>query len=97
MNAGLSGGILGGIIGIIGGLIGTFFSIKNTNGPKEKAFMIKSVVILWVAIIVFLALFFCLPKPYNFLLWIPYIIALPIAILHLNRRQREIREIEKKK
>jgi hypothetical protein len=29
--------------------------------------------------------------PYNFLLWIPYGIALPLAILWCNRRQQRIR------
>jgi len=36
MNTGLIGGIIGGIIGVAGGIIGTYFSIKNTNGPKER-------------------------------------------------------------
>ena len=39
---GLIGGIVGGIIGVAGGLLGTYFSIKNTNGPRERAFVIKA-------------------------------------------------------
>lgn len=97
MNSGLIGGILGAIIGTIGGAVGTFFSIKNTNGPKEKAFMIKCAVVGWIAIIVFLLLLLFLPKPYNYLLWIPYGIALPMAIIYLNKKQRDIREEENKK
>lgn len=89
------GGILGGILGCIGGLIGTYFSIKNTNGPKERAFMIRCVVIGWVAIAVFLALLFVLPSPYRYLLWIPYGIALPLGIRYGNRKQNMIRESEK--
>ncbi len=92
---GWAGGILGGIIGTLGGIIGCYFSIKNTNGPKEKSFMIKSVVVMWIAILLFLTLLFTLPKPYNFLLWIPYGILLPIAILYGNRKQQEIRNSEK--
>ncbi len=96
MNAGLIGGILRVIIGTIGGAVGTFFSIKNTNGPKEKAFMIKCAVVGWIAIIVFISLLLLLPKPYNFLLWIPYGIALPLSIIYLNKKQNSIRETEKK-
>lgn len=42
MNPGLIVGIIGGIFGISGGVIGTYFSIKNTNGPKERSFIIKA-------------------------------------------------------
>ncbi len=90
------GGISGGILGCIGGLIGTYFSIKNTNGPLEKAFMIKCAVIGWILMGGFLALMFIIPNPYRYLLWIPYGIALPLGIRYGNRKQNMIREIEKK-
>lgn len=28
------GGIVGGSIGLVGGLVGTYYSIKNTKGPR---------------------------------------------------------------
>jgi Ca2+/Na+ antiporter len=94
MHPGTIGGIIGGVIGVLGGLVGSYFSIKNTNGPKEKAFMIKCIIIGWVAIIVFLILLFYIPKPYNFLLWIPYGFVLFLAIRYGNKKQREIRKQE---
>ncbi len=48
MNDGWIGGIAGGVIGLIGGIVGTYFSIKNTNGPRERAFMVKMSVVCWV-------------------------------------------------
>jgi len=45
MISDLIGGIAGLVIGVIGGLIGTFASIRNTAGPQEKAFTIKTSVI----------------------------------------------------
>ena len=36
-----AGGVLGGVLGTLGGVIGTYFSIKNTNGPKERSYMIR--------------------------------------------------------
>jgi hypothetical protein len=81
---------------LLGGLIGSYFSIKNIKGPKEKAFAIKAVIIWWISIIVLLALFFYLPKPFNYLLWIPYGIALPLAIRYCNKKQQEIRTEEEK-
>jgi len=93
--AGLVGGLIGGFIGIMGGVIGTYFSIKNTNGPLERAFMVKASVIIWVAVILFLLLLLFLPKPYNFLMWIPYGILLPLGIYKINKRVSELRQLEK--
>ena len=94
MNAGVIGGILGSIFGIVGGAIGTYYSIKNSKGPLERAFMIKASVIAWIAITVFLILMFVLPNPYRPWLWVPYGILLPLGIIKLNKRVAEIREIE---
>lgn len=91
MDAGLVGGIVGAVIGILGGAVGTFFSIKNTAGPRERRFMIRVAIVAWIAVSAFVAGLLLLPRPYNFLLWIPYAIALPLGILWCNRRQRLIR------
>jgi len=94
MDAGWITGIAGGIIGLIGGIIGTYFSIKNTNGPREHAFMVKAGIVCWIAIILFLGLMFALPNPYRYFLWIPYAILLPLGIVFCNRTQQKIRKEE---
>jgi len=94
MDAGLIGGIGGSVLGVLGGVIGTWFSIKNTNGPRERAFMVKTAVIVWVAVTLFLVLLLTLPQPYNYLMWIPYGILLPVGINRTNRIQAEIRKQE---
>jgi hypothetical protein len=91
---GLIGGIIGGALGLLGGAVGTYFSIKNTAGPRERAFMIRMSAVAWIVISAFLAGLLLLPQPYNWLLWIPYAIGLPLAIVRLNRRQAEIRAME---
>ena len=88
------GGIAGGVIGLAGGLVGTWFSIKNTNGPKERSFMIKAAVVCWIAILLFIGLLLGLPDPYRWLMWIPYGILLPLGIVYCNRRQQVIRQQE---
>lgn len=88
------GSIAGGIFGLAGGVIGTYFSIKNTNGPLERSFMIKSAVVCWIAILVFLGLLLGLPNPYRFFVWIPYSILLPLGIIFWNRKQQAIRQQE---
>ena len=92
MNAGLIGGIIGGIIGIAGGVIGTYFSIKNTEGPKERAFMIKASLLFWFAGIVFIIVLLVLPFPYKWFLWVPYSIALPLGIRFLNKRSAQLKQ-----
>jgi hypothetical protein len=89
------GGILGGILGCMGGVIGTYFSIKNTNGPRERSFMIKCAAVGWIAIAIFLILLTWLPNPYRHILWAPYGVALAVGIRYCNRRQNIIREEEK--
>ena len=91
MDTGVIGGIVGAGIGVLGGLVGTYFSIKNTAGPRERRFMIQVAIVAWIAVSAFVAGLLLLPRPYNFLLWIPYAIALPLGILWSNRRQRVIR------
>ena len=88
------GGITGSVLGITGGIIGTYFSIKNTNGPRERSFMVKAAIVCWIAALVFLALLFMLPNPYRWFMWIPYGILLPVGIIFGNRKQQEIRQEE---
>jgi cell division protein FtsW (lipid II flippase) len=97
MNMGIIGVIVVSSIGLIGGIIGTYCSIKNTNGPKEKAFMIKITIWGWTGVIVFLALMFLLPSHYRFYLWVPYGIILPIVIIKGNKIQAKIRQEESNK
>jgi uncharacterized membrane protein YfcA len=91
---GLVGGIVGGAIGVAGGVIGTYFSIKRTSGPRERAFMVQTSVMCWIAIILFLALMLGLPSPYRYFLWAPYAILLPLGIMLGNRTQQRIRREE---
>ena len=91
MDAGTAGGIIGGILGFAGGAIGTYASIKNTAGPRERQFMVRTAIVAWVLITLFLILLFVLPNPYRWLVWIPYGVTLPLAIVSLNRKQQAIR------
>src|SRR6185503_5070670 len=91
---GLVGGVGGAALGVLGGVIGTYFSIKNTAGPRERAFMIRVAIVTWILVTAFVCGLLALPTPFNFLLWVPYLIALPLAILWGNRQQKKIRAEE---
>jgi uncharacterized membrane protein YfcA len=93
-TVGLIGGVVGGVLGVLGGVVGTYFSIKNTEGPRERAFMIRGAALTWVAVAAFLALLWLMPQLYRPLLWIPYMLLLPLAVRVGNRRQEQIRREE---
>jgi hypothetical protein len=57
--------------------------------------MIRVSIFTWIAVSIFVAVLMLLPKPYNWLLWIPYGIALPLTIIRWNKKQIEIRNEEK--
>ncbi len=59
--AGPIGGIVGAGIGVLGGLVGTYLTLKNTKGPRERAFAIKASIIGWVLIIAFVAAVLLVP------------------------------------
>jgi len=89
--------ILGCLLGLAGGIIGTYFSIKNTTFPRERSFMIKYAIGIWATLLVFLVLLFVLPRPYNFMMWIPYGVLLPMVILYGNMKQEKIKKEEEAK
>ncbi|HEY8503595.1 MAG TPA: hypothetical protein VIL46_03375 [Gemmataceae bacterium] len=93
-TVGLIGGILGGVIGIAGGMVGTWMSIRNTSGPRERAFMVRAAAVVWVLVIAFVTGLFLLPSPGRYLLWIPYAVLLSLGIIWMNRRQAQIRREE---
>lgn len=70
---GLVGGIAGGVVGVMGGIVGTYFSIKNTKGPKERAFAIRAAALCWLGGSAFLACVFLLPPYWRLLLWVVYL------------------------
>ena len=92
--AGIIGGAIGSVLGLIGGIVGTYFSIKNTNSPRERRYMIRWAVGCWVGLGIFLGLMIALPNPYRMLLWAPYGIALPLAIRSCNKGVAKIRAEE---
>ena len=93
MNPGIIGGIVGTVIGVIGGLIGTYFGIKNTNGPRERAFVICAAIVCWVGVGGLLSVIVLLPRA-RLWVWIPYCILLPLGIRYGNRKQMAIRRQE---
>ncbi len=94
---GLIGGIIGGIIGLAGGLLGTYFSIKNTNSPRERTFVIKASVVCWILVLAFVFGMCLIPGLYKLFLIPVYFVCLVAGILLWNKKQAQIRLEESKK
>ena len=71
--------------------------IKNTGGPRERASIVRMAAFMWVAITAFLAALWLTPHLYQPLLWLPYLLLLPLSIRFMNRRQQEIRRDENRR
>ena len=93
MSTELVGGIVGSLIGIAGGVIGTYFGIKNANGPRERAFMIRSAVACCLGVVLFFAVTVFLP-PMRLWICILSVILFPFVIWYMNKRQKAIRREE---
>jgi hypothetical protein len=91
---GLIGGIGGGVLGVLGGVVGTYFSIKNTNGPKERALMIWAAAACCFAVTATLVGMYFTPTPYQPLVGLPLWLLLPFAIRAVNHRQEQLRRQE---
>jgi len=95
---GLIGGIAGSVIGIGGGIVGTYFSIKNTNTPAERRFVVQVAVATWAALILLLGLPLALslahiiPQRAYWITFCLFFVLLGPGICWMNRRQSELRK-----
>ena len=88
------GAVGGSAVGFLGGALGCYCSIKNTNGPRERALMIRAAVLCFLAVSLFLVGLMLTPFPYRILWWIPYPFLLMWGIRTINRKQAAIRQQE---
>ena len=88
------GGIVGGLCGVAGGAIGTYFTIKNTKGPRERSFTIKGSIVCWAFVVAFVVGTWLVPGWYKLLLVVPYVILLTFGIWKWNQIQFRLRREE---
>ena len=85
------GALLGAFLGLLGGAIGCYFSIKNTKGPRERAFVIKGCVACLLLVAGFVVGLWLVPGIYKAVLGVAYLGALMVGIALWNKRQTQIR------
>ena len=95
MTSGIIGGLIGILLGIAGGIIGSYYAIKNTNGQKERKFMIKLTVVMTVFVTTLLVIVLSVGYPASVWVMAPFFgLVLPLVIYYGNKKQRHIREEE---
>ena len=90
------GGIIGSVLGILGGVVGTYFSIRNTNGPRERRFVIRAAIVVWFALGLTALAVFYLPTLRAWA-WVPICVMVIVGVPLWNRRQEMIRREEARK
>ena len=74
-------------------ILGTFWSIKRTKGPRERACMVKASIVLWSAGILFCGLG-CALRGYAGQTFIPWFIFVCLAMSFIKRARQRIRQEE---
>jgi len=91
----LIGAVVACLLAALGAAIGAYRSVKNTKGPRERAFMAKTALGLSVGVVLFLALVLGSPRlSSSSLWWILLIASFTVASVACNRRQARIRAEE---
>ena len=87
----MKSGLIGALVGVLGGIIGTYFGIKNTKGPRERAFVVQASIACWVFVLGFMLGMSLLPGSYKLWLVPLYVGGLMFGIRTWNKKQAEIR------
>ena len=87
-------GISFGSLLLLIGIVGTLQSVKNTKGPKERAFAAQSNMFAWIAIAFFFITLYFLPEPYNYMVVVVYFVVFPFVVYRASSRRLLIRRLE---
>ena len=98
---------LGPVIGLLGGIFGTARSIRGTETPRERRFVVRMSVVIWVYVLVSIAILFSLSyfaekRHWAFrtqtlaqcAVWSVYVAVLIVMVLKYRRLHEQLRRAE---
>jgi len=86
MDNGLYGQLWLGLLALAGGVAGTCAAVAGTSGREARRFVIRVCAALWLGALTFVAGGLMLPRPFGFILIVPYGVVLAVAA---NRWQKQ--------
>lgn len=89
-------GLLLTAVALLGGAIASYYNIRNSRGPKERAFVTKACVIAWAVILSMLVAVYLLPAPWRYAAAAGYFIVCPILVYKWATTHQLIRMVEDK-
>lgn len=77
------------------GVVAIYTSIKNTKGPKERAFVrVNCLSALFTLVIAFTLMYYLIDSPWRYVVLLIYFIHLPVAIYRATTKRQLIRRME---
>jgi len=87
-------GVIGSTLGILAGAVATYFSIRNTKGPRERRFVIRAATVCWMLLALVAVAAYLLPHLRTWV-WVPLCAMAIFGGPYVNRRQENIRQDER--
>jgi hypothetical protein len=83
-------------VALVGGGVATYLNIRNSRGPKEKAFVTRACTVAWAVILSMLAAVYLLPPPWRYIAAGGYFIVCPILVYKWATTHQLIRVLEER-
>lgn len=93
MHLGMAGGIEGAVLGMISA-VRMYLGIRNTDGPRERAFVITAAIRSIIVVILFLGLMSILPVVYQWVVCVLCAAVFAFGIYVWSQAQKRIRAEE---
>jgi peptidoglycan/LPS O-acetylase OafA/YrhL len=78
------------------GIIASVHNVRNARGPKERAFVLRACVVIWIVVLSMLACMYFLPSPYRYIALFVYLVISPILIYRWSTTHQLIRLLEQR-
>ena len=94
MHSGTYAEIWAGTVLAVAGLAWTIVRLRACRGIRERAYLRRVVLIAWIAVPALVGAICAVPRPFGFLLWIPFVLVSWPTVIRWTRTLEEIRRQE---
>ncbi|NCC52985.1 MAG: hypothetical protein EOM20_17480 [Spartobacteria bacterium] len=87
-------GIVVALVALVGSALGTWSAVINTEGPRERRYLILGYVSMWIVTLVLLPLIFIIPRPWNYIELGVLCMIIPVMTYRITLRSLLLRTVE---